>query len=341
MTLPVERFDGLEAEWDGFVRKQPGWSHFHLYGWRRVIGEVFGHDCPYLAARSSDGALVGVLPLVHVQSRVFGRFLVSMPFVNYGGPLGSDDAVRALTTAAIEHARCSDDRLLELRSRHSLPIDAAASHRKITVTRELPATSDLLWKSLDAKVRSQIRRPQKAGVTLRSGPGEIAAFFRVFSQHMRDLGTPTQSRRLFETVGEVFGDDVVFTCAYLGERPIAAGCGIRWGAEFEMTWASSLVEFKSLSANMLLYWGMMERAIASNVTTFNFGRCTTGSGTHRFKQQWGGRDEQLWWYHVSDRGVVKSPSPDDAAYSWGPKIWKRLPVAVATRLGPRIVRYIP
>jgi FemAB-related protein (PEP-CTERM system-associated) len=341
MTLRVVPYDGTSAGWDAFVREQSGWSHFHLHGWRRVIAEVFGHECPYLAAWTADGRMAGVLPLVHVRSRVFGRFLVSMPFVNYGGPLGGDEAVRALTDAAATHARDTGAGLLELRSRLQLPIDLTPSHRKITVTRDLPPTSELLWKSLDAKVRSQIRRPQKDGVTLRSGADQLEPFFRVFAQHMRDLGTPTQPLRLFEEVSRVFGDDVVFTCAYHQGRAIAAGCGIRWGREFEMTWASALVEFKSLSANMLLYWGMMEQAVASGVFTFNFGRCTPGSGTHRFKQQWGGRDEQLWWYHLSDRGVVKAPSPDDKAYSWGPRLWKRLPVAVATTLGPRIVRYIP
>jgi FemAB-related protein (PEP-CTERM system-associated) len=341
VTITVRRHEGDGAAWDEFVRTQLGWSHFHLYGWRRVIGEVFGHDCPYLAASTPDGRLVGVLPLVHVRSRVFGRFLVSMPFVNYGGPLGTREAVNALTHEAIDLAQQSGSGLLELRSRHRLPIELPVSHRKITVTRDLPATADALWKSFDAKVRSQIRRPQKDGVTLRFGPDEIEPFFRVFSTHMRDLGTPTQPRRLFETIATVFGDDIVFACAYRQQQPIAAGCAIRWGHECEMTWASSLVQFKSVSANMLLYWGMMERAIADGVTTFNFGRCTPGSGTHRFKEQWGGRDEVLWWYHSSERGIVKAPSPDDSAFAWGPRLWKRLPVAVATTLGPRIVRYIP
>ena len=39
--------------------------------------------------------------------------------------------------------------------------------------------------------------------------------------------------------------------------------------------------------------------------------------------------------------VGKTPSPDDAAYAWGPRLWKRLPLPVATALGPRIVKYIP
>jgi FemAB-related protein (PEP-CTERM system-associated) len=341
MTVSVSRYEGDGAAWDAFVRAQPGWTHFHLFGWQRVIQSVFGHDCPYLAATDVQGRIVGILPLVHVRSFVFGQFLVSMPFVNYGGPLGSDTAIRELASFATGLAADAHGALLELRSRNALPLQLPVSHRKITVTRELPPTADALWSSLSAKVRSQIRRPKKERVILRFGPDQLGPFFQVFSTHMRDLGTPTQPRQLFEALLAEFGDDIVFCAAYLGNTPIAAGCSIGWGNECEMTWASSLVQFKSVSANMLLYWGMMEHAITRGITTFNFGRCTPGSGTHRFKEQWGGRDEPLWWYHASERGVMKAPSPSDSAYSWGPRVWKKLPVAVATTLGPRIVRFIP
>jgi hypothetical protein len=108
-----------------------------------------------------------------------------------------------------------------------------------------------------------------------------------------------------------------------------------------MAWASALVEFKRIAPNMLLYWSFMERAIGEGLTLFNFGRCTPGSGTHRFKQQWGSRDEPLWWYGSSRRDGAATPSPNDAGYSWGPRLWKHLPTPVATALGPRIVRYIP
>jgi FemAB-related protein (PEP-CTERM system-associated) len=282
-----------------------------------------------------------VLPLVRVKSVMFGHYLVSMPFLNYGGPLGGDCAITALASHAADLAARDGVRLLELRSRVPLPVSLPVSHRKITVLLDLPSDAALLWKHLDAKVRSQVRRPQKEGVTVRFGPDQVGPFFEVFAQHMRDLGTPTQPRRLFDAIADVFGDDAWFGCAYLDERPVACGCGFRWANEFEMTWASALVEHKRLAPNMLLYWSFMERAIGEGLTLFNFGRCTPDSGTHRFKRQWGSRDEMLWWYGASAQEGAATPSPHDASYSWGPRLWKRLPTPVATALGPHIVRYIP
>ena len=150
-------------------------------------------------------------------------------------------------------------------------------------------------------------------------------------------------RALFERVAATFPNLVTFGVVYRGDQPLAGGCGFVWRGEFEMTWAGSLRESRRLAANMLLYWAFMEHAIGGGVRVFNFGRCTPGGSTHHFKTQWGGVDAPLSWHQsVSGAGGVRgTPSPDDPAYSWGPRLWRRLPLFVANRLGPRLVRFLP
>jgi len=340
MTLRTEEYAGSAAAWDDFVRRQSGWTHFHLHGWKRVIESVFGHECFYIAARDETGSIAGVLPLVTVCSAVFGRYLVSMPFVNYGGPLGTPTATAALVDHAVELARSKRVKLLELRSRDQLPIGLPVSHRKITVVLDLPEDPAQLLASFDPNVRRRIRRSQKAGVEVRFGPEEVDSFFEVFARHMRDLGTPTQSKRLFEAIASEFGD-AWFGCAYYRERPIACIAGLQWGSEFEVTWASALLEYKEVAANMHLYWAFMERAIERRLKLFNFGRCTPNGGTHRFKLQWGSRDVPLWWYDFAERQGTVTPSPEAKSFAWGPRIWRRLPRTLTTAWGPRIARYLP
>ena len=341
MTLRVDRFNASAESWNAFARVQPGFTHFHKLEWRDVISNVFGHECIYLAARDSRGSLQAILPLVRVKSLLFGHFLVSMPFLNYGGPLGSPEGIQAVVDEAVALARRDKVKLVELRSREPLPVSLTASHRKITVVLDLASTSEATFKRFDAKLRSQIRRPQKEGVTVTVGHDQVEPFFSVFSQHMRDLGTPTLPRRFFESIAATFPGDGWFACAYLRGRAVAAGCGFVFGDEFELTWASSLRAYNREAPNMLLYWALMERATAAGLKTFNFGRCTPGSGTHRFKLQWGGRDQPLWWYGLARHENATTPSPDAGAYSWGPRLWRHLPLSVATALGPAIVRYIP
>ena len=230
MTLRVEAFSGEPGEWDAVARATPAWTHFQLYGWRRVVEAALGHECIYLAAREEGTSVLrGVLPLVRVRSVLFGHYLVSMPFLNYGGPLGDEEAVRALALEAAARTSADGAKLLELRSREPLPLDLPVSHRKITVLLDLPAGDAApLWDGLAAKVRSQVRRPMKEGVEVRFGHDQLDPFYRVFARHMRDLGTPVLPRRLFERIAEVYPDDAWFGCAWLGGRPVAGGCGFRW-----------------------------------------------------------------------------------------------------------------
>src|SRR2546425_154870 len=184
----IERYQGGGEEWDGVVRGSSGWSPFQLYGWRDVMEGVFGHECLYLGARDGAGRLAGVLPLVRVKSLLFGHYLVSMPFVNYGGPVGTEAAVRALVAHAVGLAREQHVELLELRCREPLPVDLPMSHRKITVVLDLPAGGpDAVWQTFTSNVRRKIRRAQKERLSVRFGLDQVTAFYQVFSHHMRDL----------------------------------------------------------------------------------------------------------------------------------------------------------
>lgn len=341
--LQIRAYAASPEEWDDFVCSCAGWTHCHLYGWRRVIERAMGHRAHHLAARDANGRLVGVLPLTRVRSVLFGDYLVSMPFLNYGGPLGTDAAVAGLAQSA---ARLADEfgcRLMELRSRYELPVDLPASQRKVTVTLPLPpGDPEALLNSFKSKVRSQVRRPMKEGVEVEFGHDQLDGFYEVFAQHMRDLGTPVLSRVWFEEIAATFADSAWIGCARLSDgTPVAGGFGFRWDREFEMTWASALWAYSRIAPNMLLYWRFMERAVREGIETFNFGRCTPDGGTHRFKMQWGSEDAPLWWYHRPSDAGEQTPSPEAGAYSWGPKMWRRLPLPVANRIGPHIVRLIP
>jgi FemAB-related protein (PEP-CTERM system-associated) len=331
---------GEEGRWDEFVRGCPDWTPFQLIGWKRVMQQSLGHDCPYVVATVGD-ELKGVLPLVRVRSALFGHYLVSMPFVNYGGPLGTPAAIRAMTDYVSRIAQRDNVKLLELRSRVALPLTMPVSHRKITVVLDLPRDSAALWQSFGSKLRSQVKRPQKEGVQVQFGPDQVDPFYQVFAEHMRDLGTPAMPRAFFRAIADTFPTEAWFGCAYYQGHPVACGAGFHWSGEVELTWASALGAHNRLAPNMLLYWAFMERAVQAGASLFNFGRCSPDGGTHRFKRQWGSRDERLWWYQAAREGATGTPSPSDARYAWGPRVWKRLPLPIATALGPRIVRFIP
>lgn len=329
-------------EWNRFVSGSHEATYCHLWGWREIMEDVLGHQCPYQVIRDGTGALVGVLPLVHVRAAPLGSYLLSMPFLNSGGPIGSDWAQRALVKHAVSEAVARRVDLLELRTRRSVRTDVRVSTRKLTVLLDLPETPEELWQDgLTAKVRNQIRRPMKEGMEARFGPDQLPAFYDVFSRHMRDLGTPVLPFRYFQRKSELFGPIMEVCAIYHKQTPVAGGLGFVWGDEFEITRASALRAFSRSAPNMLLYWALMERSIRRGIRTFNFGRCSQNSGTHRFKRQWGGRDIPLPWLQWSPRKVVATPSGDGAMLSVASFVWSRVPLSLANRFGPILARRLP
>jgi serine/alanine adding enzyme len=340
--MRVVRFSGTDQDWDAYVASAQGGTFCHLSGWEHVMSDVLGHDSLRLAVVDDAGACSGVLPLIRVRSRLFGDFLMSMPFLSYGGPVGSMEAKLLLVQAAVDEAKRMGVDLLELRARERLPGDLPVSERKLTVIKALGASSEELWeKGIKAKLRSQVRRPMKEGMVGRFGADLLEPFYDIFARTMRDLGTPVLPRRFFTALAERFSDQLVVGVVEYHGKPVAAGCGFSWGGEVEITWAGALQEHAKLAPNMLLYWSFMEESIRRGATHFNFGRCSPGSGTHRFKMQWGAEEHVLPWAQWSPRAVAATPSPQSAKFRAATAVWQRMPLALTNRLGPPLSRFLP
>jgi serine/alanine adding enzyme len=341
-SLSIALEDVPAPDWQQLLARSADATFCHWREWDSVLEDVMGAQCLWLHARDEAGQLRGGLPLARVRSRIFGDYLVSMPYLNYGGPIGEPEAQAALVERAAEYARQLRVDSLELRARHQVRTTIPVAQRRITVILPLPESSDALWNDgFRSKLRSQIRRPVKEGMQFRAGADQVRPFFEVFARNMRDLGTPSLPLAWFEKISAGFGDGVLFGVVYVGEQPVAGGCGFFGFGEFEMTWASSLREWDAKSPNMLLYWSFMQEAISRGARAFNFGRCVEGGGTHRFKKQWGGDDVPLPWIRWAPDADAAPPGAGDSRFALASAAWKRLPLTITRGVGPWLARKIP
>jgi FemAB-related protein (PEP-CTERM system-associated) len=341
--MKITTLDSETNLWDDFVQRQPLARCPHLSGWKKVIEESFGHTCIYLMAVENE-TVHGVLPLVHVRSRIFGSFLVSVPFLNYGGILAENMETRqrlfdyARQLAVERHAA-----YVELRHEQPQLENVPTKQHKVTMLLELPSDPDTLWNHFKPKLRSQIRKPMKEGLTVRIGRDEeLASFYEVFSVNMRDLGTPVYAKDFFAKILKHFPHST-WICSILNNgQPIAAGlvCGFR--DTLEIPWASSLRRYNHFAANMLLYWAILEFAIKQGYRHFDFGRCSPGEGTYKFKLQWGAKVVPLnWQYWLANGNELPNLAPTNPKYQLAISMWQKLPLSVTRWLGPAIVRNIP
>lgn len=332
--------DADAGEWDGFAARQAPASGYHVWAWRRVVEEAFGHECVYLVAREGS-VVVGVLPLVFIRSRLFGRSMTSLPFLNYGGVLAATTAAAsALLDAAGTAARSRQCGHVELRHvARRFPALPCRQH-KVTMLLEVAPGH---WERLDRKVRNQVRKGEKSGLSATRGGLELVGeFYAVFARNMRDLGTPVYGRRFFEAVLRHLAGRAHLHVVRLGKTPVAAGLTFQSGQVVEVPWASSVRDYNHLCANHLLYWHIIEAAIADGRTTLDFGRSTPGEGTFKFKAQWGATPVPLHWEYLLLAGAeVPDQSPKNPKFQLAISAWKRLPLWLANAVGPHIVRGIP
>jgi FemAB-related protein (PEP-CTERM system-associated) len=312
--------------------------------WLRVLEEALGHR-PYCLEVREDGKTRGLLPLGYVRSLLFGRFLVSLPYLNYGGPLAEDGpAARLLLDGAVPLADRLGVRYLELRNERPAehPALNARLTSKVHMRLRLPASPGKLWDQLPAKVRNQVRKGQKAGLTVAWGGEELLAeFYDVFSRNMRDLGTPVYGRQLFRSALRHFPGRAELCVVRAGAGPAAAALLLHGRGVTEVPSASSLRRYNPACANMLLYWHLLERAVGRGQAVFDFGRSTVESNTYRFKKQWGAEPHPAVWQYYLRAGQVGDMRPDNPRYQRFIRLWQRLPVPVTRWLGPRIVRGVP
>lgn len=334
-----------KLRWDAFVLSSTYASCYHQTGWKEIIEKTFGHKAFYLMSENQSNGIDGILPLIQLKSRLFGNFLVSLPYVNYGGVcISNQESLDRLLREAELLAKEINVEHIEFRQTEYLCEDLPAKTNKVTMTLTLPEDPEKLFKSFSSKLRSQIRKPQKEDMVVKIGKfAELENFYAVFSQNMRDLGTPVYALSFFKNILDTF-PETSWICTVFSKDglPVASGFLIGFKEKMEIPWASSLRRYNFLSPNMLLYWSVLKFACERGYRVFDFGRSTPYEGTYRFKEQWGAKPVQLYWHYWLKRGISRPElNPKNPKYQFAIQIWKKLPVPLTRVLGPLIVKNIP
>ena len=187
-----QRVSSLESrdyqQWDRFVDAHDAGSFYHLAGWREIITRAYGHPCHFLYTEQ-DGEISGILPLVHIRSRLFGNALVSMPFCVYGGVVARDhdSRVRLVAEASALAERLRVD-YLELRNRQPLA-DLPVKHSHVLFGTTLAENDEAILAAIKKKQRAVIRHSLRQSLAHRV-EDDLSTFYRIYSESVRNLGTP-------------------------------------------------------------------------------------------------------------------------------------------------------
>jgi serine/alanine adding enzyme len=329
--------------WDHFVHCSPEATYAQLYGWKNVLQESYGQ--PSFNFECWDGdELVGIMPVFHFKSMLFGNQLVSMPYLDTGGPLFKDqltcqDLLNAVKVKALELG--SD---VCLRSLDDNLCDWPRQTEKVTMHLPLQQEPDQMLKVFSSARRNRIKKAVKNGlkVSFHREDG-LDRFYNIFTNNMRDLGSPVHSKKFFKEILATFKDETGLLVVYdIKDKPIGAGLYFRFNDLLALPWVSSLRDSFKLNPNIIMYWELIKWGCQTGAKTFDFGRSSLDSGTYEYKRQWGANPVPLFWYHHlktdgrSIEAINSSSKKNQLLIDW----WKKLPLSVANFIGPKLRKSI-
>jgi FemAB-related protein (PEP-CTERM system-associated) len=330
--------ESRKADWDAFVDRCPEASFFHKAGWKEVIERAFGHPMPYLYAEEA-GRIVGVLPLGHVKSLLFGNALISNPFCVYGGAAAeSEEARRALEERAVRMAREAGVDYLEFRNRIARSSGRPTKSLYVTFRKALDPDPEKNLAAVPRKQRAMIRKGIAAGLggVIDSG---VDRFFEAYAESVRNLGTPVFPKHYFALLKEVFAESCeILTVEHQG-RVVASVMNFYFRDEVLPYYGGGTAQARDLKGNDFMYWEVMRRAAEQGVRVFDYGRSKEGTGSYRFKTHWGFEPEPLpYEYELVKAGAMPDINPLNPKYRLFVAVWQHLPLPVSKWVGPWISR---
>jgi CelD/BcsL family acetyltransferase involved in cellulose biosynthesis len=295
-----------------------------------------------LALHDATGSMIAGLPVIEVRRLVGMPRWVSLPFSDYCPPLvrgGTDADITARLDAA---RRAFGVGTLEVRAE----LSGAPAHNDGTfLVHQLPLTGSesQIFATLHAnQVRRNIRRAERAGVTVREGTAEgdlTGIFYRLHTRTRHRLGVPVQPRRYFSLLWRRIvqpGHGILLIAEFQGV-PVAAAvflassgvCVYKYGASDERHW--------NARPNHVLFWEAIRWAVARGCRTFDFGRTDVDDhGLRDFKSRWGTLERQLSYSVLTDRPIRRGrtglPAPLRSAIRHSPTVVPRV-------LGELLYRY--
>jgi FemAB-related protein (PEP-CTERM system-associated) len=341
MSLQVRLLDpDRHAGWDSFVRDHADGSFFHLAGWRDVIESALGHRTHYLEARQGSET-VGVLPLAEVRSRLFGHALISTPLCAYGGAVGSEPRVVArLEDAAAELAATLGVDYLELRNRKATRTDWPAKDLYVTFRKPIDPDHERNLAAIPRKQRAMVRKGIAAQLVARSGR-DVGVLYDLYSESLRNLGTPVFSKRVFEALLKAFPDEVDVVVVSHGAEALSAVMNFYFRDEVLPYYGGGVAQARSFAANDFMYWEVMRTAAERGCRVFDYGRSKRGTGSFSFKTHWGFEPEPLvYQYHLVRASTMPNLSPTNPRYRRAIELWRRLPLRLTQLVGPPIAKYL-
>ncbi len=331
------------ARIDAFVAPHPDSTPFHRTAWLKGVASGTGQKAFCLIAETPAGNIEGIVPAHAVGSPLFGSALVSSGFAVGGGILANSQGVaERLADAVWELAQSNKCPSAELRGGalpHSGWIIKGDAHANFA--RLLTADDEAELLAIPRKQRAEVRKGLDKGLVIETGNSQrdLDWHYAVYSESVRNLGTPVFPKALMVQVLKAFGEDADILTVLSDGKPVASVLSLYHKGAVMPYWGGGVHEARALRANDNMYYALMNHARRRGCTAFDFGRSKVGSGAYAFKKNWGFEPQPLSYAVRTADGVEpRDVNPNSPKYKAKIAMWQKLPLPIANLIGPWIAK---
>lgn len=341
-NITVIRYDASwQSAWDQYVESHPDSCFSHLTAWSRVVASVFAHQSYSLLA-VADQRIRGILPLFLIQHWLFGKFLVSAPAANSAGILATDaQAEQHLLSAVYELADQLDVNYVEIRQESRKIAHWQQDDSYITTRIMLDSNPGIIESHLSGKIRRDLNRATQAAFALRQGQQYLEDFHRIYKTRMRQLGSPAFGMPFFQAICEQFSEKAVVVTVRQQTRTVAANIAIHYRNCIYNLFAGADKDAMKQGVVSYFCWSQIQQGCAQGMQAYDFGRSTIGTSSHHYKSFWQGQDIRLYYGYILRHGLaIPNKHPTNQKYKMAVYLWRKTPMFICDRLGPKLVKYL-
>jgi FemAB-related protein (PEP-CTERM system-associated) len=341
----------IDNPWSNLIEEQVKDIFYYDPRWFELINKLYGYRIIPLTTANAEGQITGFLPLCLVSSLLTGRRLVSLPFSDQCPLLAADEATaNDLVDQAIQLAKRQHVKYLELRTgcHDALTKRSDLTESNLYVNWIVPLSDhpEDVWKGLRKPVQHQIKKSQKLGIQVRTAQKreEMALYYKLHLQtRTKKHGMPAQSKNYFFQLWDTFapnGTLQLLLAEYQG-IPVAGIILLAFGNTIHYAYGASDEQYLNLAPNNLLFWTALSWGCEHSYKRFDLGRTARDNqGLMEFKRRWGAMQEPLPYYYFPHTAGLVATSESSWKYHLLTDTWRKLPLALTSRIGGYLYKHL-
>lgn len=328
--------------WDRFVMDHPDSIAWQLSSWSSIVEKNYGCRFFPVAVLDTSG-IIGILPLYQARTFPKKNRLISVAHAVAGGILADDQGVR--------------DRLLDRADELNQELGSSGltlKQYKIQMPGNFKIDDNYYNRELNlegggAAVRERISDSNREIIDRVSGDDLILehpsrdrnGFYSFMLRHHRRRGVPCAGKGWIRDL-EVIG---MYSIAVLRRNGrIVAGTMLKEYKDtisFPFTCAAG-DDQTDQDQVYRLYWDLMKKYSEKGFRICHSGRIPVTDDVDAYRLGWGGTKYQYYYQYYPDTGgTTEFVQKRNRKRELIETVWKRIPLPLAARLGPFVVRQFP